>query len=117
MIIAWNFKDSKTGQMCYTQRYKGTLSCETDLKMFPFDVVAIPIIVGCKILKNDKVKLIKPISTFRADANKVLNESLPEWKLNDKILITESVSASKYANITFTFHLNRLYGYYLVMVG
>jgi hypothetical protein len=115
--MAWNFKDSKTGLMRYTQRYKGFITCETDLRRFPFDFADVSVQLGCKMFKSDKVTLSKAHTTVRAEDNVVQRETLHEWELLDKnISLYSSVGSTNYSNLSCNFFFLRLYGFYLVKV-
>ena len=111
--LQWNFKDAATGLMGYTQRYRGEIVCESHLADFPFDFVDVRINVGPKLFKKDKVVMVRSTTTDPTH-NIVMNTSLPEWGLVPVApFTTELETATNYTNLTFSFMLERRYGYYL----
>lgn len=49
---SWNFKSAETGEMKFTQRYRGEVNLVMNVKDFPFDATLLPIDIGCKVSFN-----------------------------------------------------------------
>jgi hypothetical protein len=111
--LSWNFKDAATGLMSFTQRYRGDVVCDAHLASFPFDSFDVGILIGPKLYKSDKVRLVRS-DTKDPNHNIILKTSLPEWSLvPGRPALHELETALKYSNLRFSFALERLYGYYL----
>uniref|UniRef100_A0A0G4I8B0 Neurotransmitter-gated ion-channel ligand-binding domain-containing protein n=1 Tax=Chromera velia CCMP2878 TaxID=1169474 RepID=A0A0G4I8B0_9ALVE len=82
---AWNFKDPTTGEVKYSQRYKGTVGCPIELSMFPLDSQILKINIGPKYLQSNKV-----ILQLDPDYNASIAE-VPYLTILDKVLLLSFV--------------------------
>ena len=48
----WNFKDPTTGMMKFTQRFRGYIFVDMDVRDFPFDSTDVNINIGCQVSRR-----------------------------------------------------------------
>jgi Neurotransmitter-gated ion-channel ligand binding domain len=112
---SWNFKDSETGEMKYSQRYRGTLSNDMDLHNFPFDSDDIEITIGSELFSSAKLQFVaEPNFDHTKSGAKC---SLVEWSMRNIVYVSTSCVSNSvgkgFSHITASVSIARNYAFYM----
>ena len=108
---SWNLKDYSTGEIKHSQRYRGLISNNMDLRNFPFDSDVIVVSLGPKFYKEDKV-VFKHELEFKIEDTAV-HSALEEWEVALPVSIDFKQGAFGHGNVLLNIIVHRNSGYYI----
>mmetsp|Transcript_17245 Transcript_17245/g.34577 ORF Transcript_17245/g.34577 Transcript_17245/m.34577 type:complete len:396 (-) Transcript_17245:91-1278(-) len=108
---SWNLKDYETGEVKYSQRYRGLISNEMDLRNFPFDSDVIGIAMGPKFYKEDKV-IFEHDPDFRC-CDTAVSSRLEDWSVATPVTVDFKTGKFGHRNVVLNMVVHRKSGYYL----
>ena len=108
---SWNLKDYETGEVKYSQRYRGPVSNSMDLRNFPFDSDVLTIHLGPKFYKEDKL-------IFESDPDHKVEETsvshaLEEWTVSTPVSVDFITGKFGHRNVDLNIIVHRNSGYYI----
>jgi hypothetical protein len=115
--IAWNFTNSTTGEMKYSQRYRGQITVDHDVSNFPFDNLVIEI--SCNsIFPVEKVQLVfEPVVNGHRETVK---HTLSEWMVDkhgyERVEEVQWNPIKRMSKFIYAVFLRRRYRYYIYKV-
>jgi hypothetical protein len=108
---SWNLKDYETGEIKYSQRYRGVIGNRIDLKNFPFDSDVLTFKFGPKFYKEEKL-VFEHDPDFSADDTSV-GHLLDEWTVALPVTVDFMKGKFGHRNIALNLIVHRNSGYYL----
>lgn len=114
--VSWNLKDTETGEMKYSQRYKGTIGNKMNLHYFPFDIHQLNVVTGPKFMDSTRISLkLEPGVNSTKTA---ISHSLEEWKVHavrgvEKLGSKSVATENHFSNCELSIVTVRKSGFYL----
>lgn len=115
---SWNLKDYDTGEIKFSQRYKGhVMFPSADLSNFPFDVHVLDIILGPRWLKSTTVMLVPEIPSKLFNRAAQHNCTSPDgFSLSGPPALTFNTNERSFSNFRVSLILKRSSFYFLAKV-
>lgn len=110
---SWNLKDYATGEVKYSQRYRGHISNVIDLRNFPFDSDVLIITLGPRFYKKEKL-------TFEHEPDCKAGETpvviiMEDWDICGiaKPYVDVTTGPNGHRNVSLSIVVHRKSGYYI----
>ncbi len=105
----------KDGNVLYRQRFIGQFSCSLDLRAFPFDRQAFPIVFVAIGFSPADIKFVKDPETAMASKLSITDWNVESWKAEEHPYKV-ALSGRSLASYRFEFHASRYFYFFLVQI-
>jgi hypothetical protein len=113
---AWNFTNKDTGEMKYTQQYRGQLTVEPNLTHFPFDSLIVDISIVPRFSGIDKIVLVPDEKYVPVDVVHRMSDWMVDKRGTACARVFEPYPKVKRSNVVFTLFMRRRYKYYIYKI-
>ena len=104
-------KDYSTGEIKYSQRYRGLIGNSMDLRNFPFDSDVVSVNLGPKFYKEEKL-IFEHDPDFKASETSVIY-TMEEWQITAPASVDFKTGKLGHRNVALNVIVHRNSGYYI----